>query len=234
MATSGTYQYSLDWPTLLEQAHMRAGMDIVSITSQQQRFALNLVQAIFAEWANNGPNLWAVQLATATLAVGDTSFTPASSTVDLLETVVRYQDQDYVLTRFSREDYMELPNKLQQGRPTNFWVDKQIPSYTVYVWPVPNVVGYQVRYYRMVQLMDAQGLGTSTFDSPYLWIDALTAALAYRLASREAMKPQAMVSIDQVTMLKGQYEQTLFSAIRQNSDKSPLRLEPQVGDYYTF
>lgn len=234
MSTSGVWNYSLDWSTLLEQAHMRAGMDIESIGAAQQRFAINMVQAIFADWANNGPNLWAVELATADLAVGDTTFQPASSTVDLLETVVRYQAQDYVLTRFSREDYMELPNKAQTGRPTNFWVDKQIPQYTVYVWPVPNVADYQVRYYRMVQLEDAQGLGTSTFDSPYLWIDALTGALAYRIASREAMKPRALISLDQVNMLKGQYEQSYFSAVRQNSDKSPLRLEPQVGDYYTF
>jgi len=234
MATSGTYNYDLSWPTLLEQAHMRAGMDIESITSAQQRFAINMVNAIFATWANNGPNLWAVEQESEDLAVAQETFEPASSTVDLLETVVRYQGQDYVLTRFSREDWMELPNKLQQGRPTNFWVDKQIPNYTVYIWPLPDVTGYQVRYFRMVQLMDAAGLGTETFNSPYLWIDALTAALAYRLASREAMKPRAMITLDQVNHLKAEYEQVYFSAVRQNSDKSPLRLEPQVGDYYTF
>lgn len=232
MASSGTYNFEWSLSALIEQAQERAGSDIESVEFRDNRFIVRELNALFSDMANNGPNLWAIDLQTVNLSPNQTTFTAPSSTVDLLEVVLRRDDVDYILTRFDRQDYMELPNKTQAGRPTNFWVDKQIPQYTVYMWPITDISGDQIRYYRMVQLQDVTASGPQTFDLPYLWTDAICYGLAYRLAMRAVMKPNAMMTLDKVQFLKSAYEQSFFNAVRQNSDKTPLTLDVQAGEYW--
>lgn len=234
MASSGTYDYALNFQTLLEQAYMRAGVDFDRIEARDHRFAVAALNSIFSDWANQGPNLWAIDLQTEDLTSGQTTFSAPSSTVDLLEVVLRRDNYDYILTRFSREDYMELPNKSQSGRPTNFWVDKTLPQYTVYMWPLTDEDSDQIRYYRMVQLQDVNGTGAETFNAPYLWTDALTAALALRIGQRLLMLPGTAMTETKLAVLDAQYKQSFFNAVQQNADRVPLRLEVQNDDYYRF
>ena len=234
MATSGTYTYDITWPVLFEQAHMRAGVDLDRLTERDQRFAVNALTAIFSDWANQGPNWWAIDLQTSNLASAQTTFMAPSSTVDLLTVVLRRDSTDYLLSRISQQDYMELPNKSQSGRPTSYWVDKTIPQYTVYLWPLTDVSTDQIRYYRMVQLQDVQGRGTETFNAPYLWTDAITAALALRIGQRRLMEPESGMDVNKLAVLESQYKQSYFNAVKQNSQRTPLKLDIQVSDYYRF
>lgn len=232
MATSGTYDFQFTMPALIEQAQERAGLDIESVTARDQRFIIRELNTLFSDWANNGPRLWAIDLQVVPIVSGQTTFTSPSSTVDLLEVVLRRDNYDYILTRFSRQNYMELPNKTQSGRPTNFWVDKLTPQYITHMWPVTDQSNDEIRYYRMVQLQDANGRGTENPNVPYLWSEAICSALAFRIASREAMKANATMTLDKVGFLKQQADQTYFNAVKQNSEKVPMRLEPQAGSYW--
>lgn len=211
-----------------------AGLDLENVEFRDQRFLVRTMNSVFSTWANNGPNLWAIDLQTSNLTSGQTTFNAPSSTVDLLEVVLRRNNTDYVLTRFSRQDYMELPNKDQSGRPTNFWVDKQLTNYVVYMWPITDQSADQIRYYRMVQLQDVNGTGSETLNLPYLWSDAIVSALAYRIGMRSLMKPGTTMTESKLAILERQATQSFFDAVRQNSEKVPLSLDIDAGSYWRF
>ncbi|MEY4372177.1 MAG: hypothetical protein RL219_946 [Actinomycetota bacterium] len=215
---------------------MRAGVDFDRLEQRDTRFFVREMNAFLADWANQGPNLWAIDLQTVSLTSGQVTFTAPASTVDLLDgaVVLRRAGQDYILERFSVNDYMQLPNKSQTGRPTNFWVDKTLPTYTVYLWPLTDQSSDQVRYYRMVQLQDVTNQGSQTFNLPYLYSDAICAGLAYRIAMQRAMRGDNTMSLDKVAFLKEEYKQSYFNAVKMNTDRVPLKLEPDASDYYRF
>ena len=74
--------------------------------------------------------------ATATVtSVSDLS--DVQATVDVLEAVVRRSGTDISTSRIGRQDYLTIPDKTTQGRPTQFFVDRQITP-TITVWPSPE------------------------------------------------------------------------------------------------
>jgi len=68
---------------------------------------------------------------TITLVQGQSTYALPSDTVDLLEHVIRTQanstsnQADLTITRISVSTYATLPNKLQQSRPIQVWVQRQ-------------------------------------------------------------------------------------------------------------
>src|SRR4029079_11665398 len=53
---------------------------------------------------------------------------------------------DLSIYAISRDEYMEIPNKFQQARPTTFWIDRQVIP-VINIWPVPDSSGpYELVY----------------------------------------------------------------------------------------
>jgi hypothetical protein len=93
---------------------------------------------------------------------------------------------DIVLYPLSRGDWMAIPNKRQQGRPTSFWIDRQI-SPVIHVWPVPDQNGpYEMRYRASRQVMDADIVGGQALGVPFRMLETFTADLAAHLATKWA------------------------------------------------
>ena len=65
------------------------------------------------------------------------SLVDAQSTVDLLEVVIRRDNTDINVSRISRAEYLNIPNKTQQGRPTQYFVDRLITP-TINLCPTPE------------------------------------------------------------------------------------------------
>ena len=76
------------------------------------------------------------------------SLADAQSTVDVLEVAIRRSGADTVTTRLSRGDYLAISDKDSQGRPTQFYIDRQITP-TMTVWPSPENSTDQLIYYRV-------------------------------------------------------------------------------------
>jgi len=128
MASSGTSAFNLDLTELVEEAFERAGSELrTGYDLKTARRSLNL---LFADWANRGVNMWTFEQGTITLTPGLSTYALPVDTVDLLEHVIRTgagsasTQADLTITRISVSTYATIPNKLQQARPIQIWIQR--------------------------------------------------------------------------------------------------------------
>ena len=126
--TSGSTGFNLDLTELVEEAFERVGSELrTGYDLKTARRSLNL---LFADWANRGVNMWTFEQGTIDLVQGQNTYALPNDTVDLLEHVIRTQanqqsnQADLTITRISVSTYATLPNKLQQARPIQVWVQR--------------------------------------------------------------------------------------------------------------
>lgn len=126
--TSGSTAFNLDLTELVEEAFERAGSELR--TGYDLRTARRSLNLMFAEWANRGINMWTFEQGSITLTEGLPTYALPLDTVDLLDHVIRTQanqtsnQADLTITRISVSTYATLPNKLQQARPIQVWVQR--------------------------------------------------------------------------------------------------------------
>jgi hypothetical protein len=142
---------------------------------------------MFADWANRGVNMFTFEQGTINLVPGTATYNLPTDTVDLLEHVIRTgagvesTQADLTITRISVSTYATIPNKLQQARPIQIWVER-LDTPRVTLWPVPDdSQAYQLVYWRMRRIQNA-GDGVNTIDMPFRFIPCMVAGLAYYLA----------------------------------------------------
>ena len=156
--------------------------------------------------------------ATTTTAVASLEDTQAS--IDILSGVIRRSSSDIAVTRISRDDYLTIANKSTTGRPTQFYVDRQITP-VVKIWPTPENSTDEFIYDRLVRIDDAD-TSVDTVGVPFRFYPCLTAGLAYYLSLKKAP--------DRVQILKGLYEEEFQRAADEDRDKANINLVPS----YTF
>ena len=225
MSTSGTTTFNPDVNEYIEEAFERCGAELRSgYDFRTARRSLNLM---FADWANRGINMWTIEQGTQTLTQGTATYTLPADTVDLIEHVIRTgagnesTQADLQITRISVSTYASIPNKLQQARPIQVWINRQQPAPQFTVWPIPDgSQTYQFVYWRLRRIEDA-GSGSNTEDIPFRFINALTAGLAYYLSMKI---PGAM---ERMPMLKQQYDEAWDLASTEDREKAPVRFVPR-------
>jgi len=217
MATSGTRTFNLDIAEIVEEAYERCGLEVrTGYDAKTARRSLNLM---FAEWANRGLNLWTVDSKEITLAQGQASYTLLPDVVDLLDVVVRRNNTDYEVQRISRGEYTTLPNKTTQGRPSQYWFNRQIDP-VINLWAVPENSTDVLIYYYVERIEDA-GVYTNTSDLPFRFFPCMVAGLAYYLAMKRAP--------DRIQMLKTVYEEEFQRAADEDQGRTPLKLQPSLS-----
>ena len=126
--TSGISAFNLDLAELVEEAFERAGRELRS--GYDLRTARRSLNIMFADWANRGINMWTIDSGTINLVQGQNTYALPNDTVDLIEHVIRTganvaaTQADLTITRISVSTYATLPNKLQQARPIQVWVQR--------------------------------------------------------------------------------------------------------------
>jgi hypothetical protein len=217
MTTSGSRDFNLDVGEMIEEAYERCGLEVrTGYDAKTARRSLNLM---FADWANRGLNLWTVNQATITLTQGQEQETLTPDVVDLLEVVLRRDGTDYELDRISRGDYLTMPNKTVQGRPSQYYFDRQITP-VINLWSVPENSTDQLVYYYVRRIEDADAL-VNTTDIPFRFYPCLVAGLAYYIAVKRAP--------ERVQMLKTIYEEEFQRAADEDENRTPLKLQPSLS-----
>ena len=128
MTTSGTAAFNLDLSEIVEEAFERCGSELR--TGYDLRTARRSLNLMFADWANRGINLWTIEPGTITLVQGQNTYALPTDTVDLVEHVIRTggnvsaTQADLTITRISVSTYATIPNKIQQARPIQVWVQR--------------------------------------------------------------------------------------------------------------
>ena len=128
MTTSGTASFNLDLTEIVEEAFERCGSELR--TGYDLRTARRSLNLLFADWANRGVNMWTFEQGTIQLVQGQNTYALPDDTVDLLEHVIRTgansstNQSDLTITRISVSTYATIPNKLQQARPIQVWIQR--------------------------------------------------------------------------------------------------------------
>ena len=216
MAVSDSKNFNIDVSDAIEEAYERCGVEVR--TGYSLRTARRSLNLMLAEWANRGVNLFSLEQVTTTLTQGTSNYTLGIETVDILEMVLRRNNTDVTMTRMSRADYLHLPNKTTQGRPSQFFVDRQVNP-VLYLWATPENSTDQIIYYRLVRIDDADDYNND-FDVPFRFYPCLVSGLAYYLSMK--------VSPDRVNLLKGVYDEEFARAATEDRDRTNLRLVPRI------
>ena len=126
--TSGSTAFNLDLSELVEEAFERAGGELR--TGYDLRTARRSLNIMFADWANRGLNMWTIEQGTIDFVQGQNTYALPTDTVDLIEHVIRTggnvasTQADLTITRISVSTYATIPNKIQQARPIQVWVQR--------------------------------------------------------------------------------------------------------------
>jgi len=225
MTTSGTTTFNPDLTEIVEEAFERAGSELR--TGYDLRTARRSLNLMFAEWANKGLNMFTYDQGTINLVAGTATYALPTDTVDLLEHVIRTgsgsasTQADLTISRISVSTYATIPNKLQQARPIQVWVQRGVTNPNITVWPVPDdTQSYIFVYWRLRRMQDA-GTGTNTMDMPFRFYPVMVAGLAYHLALK---LPNGM---ERLPMLKQQYDEAWELASTEDREKASQRFVPR-------
>jgi len=229
MITSGTYNFNPSLGEIVLNAYARCGIRRTALVQehmQDARFETNLM---LASWANQGVNLWEVDLVTVPLIQGQTTYAVDAKTVMILDAYIQYNGGttsqfDRVIMPISRTEYAQTPNKNLEAPPTAFWFDRLINP-TITLWPVPDQTGiYSLQYYRVHQIQDAELTDAQTVDIPYRWLDAMCAGLAARVG--------AIYAPERLQMLEAKADQAYTVAATQDTENVPLYIMPGLSGYF--
>ena len=221
MATSSSTNFELDVADYIEDAFERCGLDVR--TGYDMKTAKRSLNLMLAEWANRGLNQWTIVQRTQALTQGTQEYALATDTIDILSLVVRRSDTDFALQRVSRDQFLNIPTKTTQSRPTQFFLDRQVTP-NLKVWPTPEN-STDTLVFDVLTRMDDADTFTNTLDMPFRFFPCLAAGLAYYISIKRAP--------NRAQLLKAMYEEEFERAMTEDRDRASFNVVPQYEYFRT-
>tara|TARA_R100001460_G_scaffold74931_1_gene116030 strand:+ start:628 stop:1296 length:669 start_codon:yes stop_codon:yes gene_type:complete len=215
MATSGSTNFELNVTDYIEEAFERCGLEVR--TGYDLKTARRSMNLMLAEWANRGLNQWTIVERTQALTDGTASYDIGTDVIDILSAVVRRGTTDFTMERISRDAYQNIPAKSTEGRPSQFFLDRQITP-SLKVWPTPENSTDVVRYNALTRIEDVDA-ATNTLDVPFRFYPCLAAGLAYYISMKRAP--------ERTQLLKAVYEEEFERAMTEDRDRASFSVVPQ-------
>jgi hypothetical protein len=219
MATSGSKNFELDVSDYIEEAFERCGVEVR--TGYDLKTAKRSLNLLLADWANRGLNQWTIKQTTVTCVSGTADYTLDADTIDILSVVVRRDSTDYGIERLSRDEYLNIPDKTSTGRPSQFFLDRQITP-VLKVWTTPENSTDQLIFDRLVRIDDADTF-KNTMEVPFRFYPCLAAGLAYYISIKKAP--------NRTQFLKAIYEEEFERAMTEDRDRASFNVAPSL-EYY--
>lgn len=219
MTVSGSTDFELDVADYVEEAYERCGLELK--TGYDLATAKRSLNLMLADWANRGLNQWTIKQRTQALVASDGEYDLATDIIDVLGVVLRRSGTDFAMERVSRDEFLAIPNKTTTGRPTQFFLDRQIGP-NLKIWPLPENSTDVVIYDALTRIDDAD-TAVNTMNVPFRFYPCLAAGLAYYLSIKRAP--------ERIQMLKSVYEEEINRAINEDRDRSSFTITPSLKDY---
>ena len=225
MATSGTKTFALSIADTIEEAYELAGIELrTGYDAETARRSLNIM---FADWSNRGINLWTIEQVSTLLSTGTASYTLNSYDIDIVSAIVRVTDSsgsstDLNVERIGRTEYLNIPDKTIQGRPTQIFLDRQITP-VLKVWPTPDNTATYTIVANTIQRIDDASASNQDPEVPSRFIPCMASGLSYYLALKK--------NPEKAGILKQQYEQDFQMAAQEDRGRASLYLTPSRSSY---
>jgi len=220
MATSGSTDFEPNVAEFIEEAFERCGLELR--TGYDLKTARRSINLMLAEWANRGLNQWTIEQGTQTVTQGTSEYNLGTNVIDVLDVVCRRTvsgtQTDISMDRLSRSEYLNIPNKTTQARPSQFFIGKQ-NNPTLKVWPTPENSTDILVFNKLVRMDDADA-ATNTMDMPFRFYPCFAAGLAYYISIKRAP--------DRTALLKQMYEEEFDRAMSTDEDRASFRIRPYM------
>jgi len=218
MALSGSTNFEPNVTEFIEEAYERCGLELR--TGYDLKTAIRSVNLMLAEWANRGLNQWTIEQSTETVVEGQNDYPLNANIIDVLDVVVRRTinnvPTDINISRVSRSEFINIPNKTTKARPSQFFFDK-LSTPVLKVWPAPENSTDVLVFNKIVRMDDADK-ATNTMDMPFRFYPCFVAGLAYYISLKK--NPQL------TPQLKSIYEEEFRRAADQDEDRASFRVRP--------
>lgn len=227
MTTSGTYSFGTsEQIDIITEAYERIGRLPSTLSSNDIDSARRSINYLFSDWANNGPNLWAVDLQSIVLTPGTLYYDLPVNTVYILQMYTRTSpggvNNDLMMQAISRAEYDAIPNKSQLGqRPFQFYFQRTLTP-RIYIWQAPQDAGITLYYHRM-KIQEDAGAFTDSMDAPNRWMEAIASGLAAKLSIKFAP--------DRYAPLQSLADSAYARAAAEDRERVPLRITIDMQGY---
>ncbi len=219
MATSSSTNFELDVSDYIEEAFERCGLEVK--TGYDLKTAKRSLNLMLVEWANRGLNQWTIVQRTQSLTISDGEYSLNTDIIDILSASVTRDGTSFPLERISRDAFLTIPTKTTKGRPTQFFLDRQITP-NLKIWPVPENTTDVIVYDALTRMDDADSY-TNTLEVPFRFYPCLAAGLAYYIAIKRAP--------DRIQLLKSVYEEEFDRAMAEDRDRASTTISPELRFY---
>jgi hypothetical protein len=242
--TSGTTTFDKDFSIdeIVEESFERLGIQQVS--GYQLKTSRRSLNIMLQEWGNRGIHYWEIAEVDLDLIQGQSEYkffrsstdgTSATSNPngiygisDVLEAQLRSDrtatDQsDSPMTKVDRSTYAAFSNKLSQGTPNQYWVQRFIDHVSINVYPTPDSTNASkdMHFYYIKRIQDI-GAYTNATDMPFRFVPCMVSGLTYYLSMKYA--PQL------TQQMKLVYEDEFQRALQEDGSASSTFITPKA--YY--
>ena len=243
--TSGTTTFDRTFAIdeIVEEAFERIGLQ--NVAGYQLKSARRSLNILFQEWGNRGIHYWEIDETNLDLIQGQSDYdffrassdgTSATTTPtngiygmsDVLEAQLRNNrtqttQSDSPMTKVDRSTYAGFSNKLSQGTPNQYWVERFIDKVRIHVYPTPDSTNASkdLHFYYIKRIQDV-GDYTNATDVPFRFVPCMVSGLAYYLAQK--YKPEL------IQAMKLAYEDELARALAEDGSASSTYITPKA--YY--
>ena len=242
--TSGTttFDKTFSIDEIIEEAFERLGQE--QVTGYQLKTSRRSLNIMLQEWGNRGIHYWEIGELDLDLIQGQAEYkffrssddgTSATSNPngvygisDVLEAQLRTNrtatnQSDSPMTKVDRSTYGAFSNKLSQGTPNQYWVQRFIDHVSISVYPTPDSTNASkdIHFYYIKRIQDV-GAYTNATDMPFRFVPCMVSGLAYYLS----MKYQPQLTQN----LKLLYEDEFQRALAEDGSASSTFITPKA--YY--
>ena len=219
MALSGSTDFEPNVAEFVEEAFERCGLELR--TGYDLKTAKRSLNLLFADWANRGLNQWTIAQRTQTVTKSDNDYDLGTDVIDVLSMVIRRDGTDLSMDRISRDEYLSIPNKTTESRPTQFFIDRQLTP-KIKIWPTPENSTDVLIFDCLTRIDDADTF-TNTVEVPFRFYPCLAAGLAYYISIKKAP--------ERVQLLKAIYDEEFDRAQAEDRDRASFNITPNLSLY---
>ena len=243
--TSETTTFEKTFPVddVVEEAYERLGYQ--NVTGYHLKSARKSLNILLQEWGNRGLHYWEVDETNVDLVQGQSDYDfyrssgdGSSATTaptnnlyglsDILEAQLRNNrgqttQSDSPMTKVDRSTYAGFSNKLSQGTPNQYWVERFVDKVRLHVYPTPDSTNAskEIHFYYTKRIQDA-GNYDDVVNVPYRFVPCMCAGLAFYLSQK--------YTPERSQQLKLYYEDEFQRALQEDGSASSTYITPKA--YY--